>query len=85
MVYQNKLVAAIKVAGKILRETSDTVILPFGCEYSILLKNLDSRRVTVKVSVDGKDATEGTWLVIPANSDIELERFIHNGNFERGN
>lgn len=85
MVYQNKIVAAIKVAGKVLRENQNSVTLPFGCEYSILIKNLDSRRVTVKVSVDGKDATEGTWLVIPANSDIELERFIRNSNFESGN
>lgn len=85
MVYQNKLVAAIKVAGKVLRETANTVTLPFGCEYSVLVKNLDSRRVQVKISVDGKDATEGTWLVIAANSSIELERFISNGNFERGN
>jgi hypothetical protein len=41
--------------------------------------------VQVKVSIDGKDATEGTWLVIPANSSIELERFIRNGNLASGN
>jgi hypothetical protein len=35
--------------------------------------------------VDGQDATEGTWLVIPPNSDLELERFIRNRNIERGN
>jgi hypothetical protein len=71
--------------GKILREQSERVVLPFGSEYSVLLKNLDSVRVQAKVSVDGKDATEGTWLVIEPNSSIELERFIRNGNLEKGN
>jgi hypothetical protein len=34
---------------------------------------------------DGKDATEGTWLIIPANGSLELERFIRNGNWDQGN
>lgn len=85
MVYKKNLVAAIKIGGKVLRESSDRVVLPFGSEYSVLLKNLDSVRVQVKVSIDGQDATQGTWLVIEPNSSLELERFIRNGNFEKGN
>jgi hypothetical protein len=85
MMYQDKLVAAIKVNGKVLREQGDTVTIPFGSEYSVLLKNLNSVRVQAKVSVDGKDATEGTWLIIEPNSSLELERFIKNGNLDSGN
>lgn len=85
MVYKNKLVAVIKVNGQVLRESSDTVTIPFGAEYSILVKNLNSVRAQIKISVDGKDATEGTWLIIRPNEDIELERYIQAGNFERGN
>lgn len=85
MVYSNKLVACVKVDGQILREQGETVTVPFGSEYSIYLKNLNSVRVQVKVSVDGQDATEGTWLVIQPNSSIELERFIKGGNLSRGN
>lgn len=85
MVYHQKLVACIKVDGKVLRELDDTVTLPFGAEYSILIKNLNSLRVQVKVSVDGTDATEGTWLIIQPNSSIELERFIKNANLNSGN
>lgn len=85
MVYCNKVVAAVKVNGQILREKENTVTLPFGSEYSILIKNLNSVRLQVKVSVDGTDATEGTWLVVGPNSSMELERFIRDGNFERGN
>lgn len=96
MVYSNKVVAAVKVNGQILREqgghinpekceSGSCVTLPFGSEYSIFIKNLNSVRIQVRVSVDGKDATEGTWLVVGPNSSIDLERFIRDGNFERGN
>ena len=80
MMYHQKLVACVKVDGKILRESGDSVSIPFGSEYSILLKNLNTVRVQVKVSIDGTEATEGTWLVIQPNSSVELERFIRNGN-----
>jgi hypothetical protein len=85
VVFQNKLVAAIKVNGQVLRETDNTVAIPFGSEYSILVKNLNAVRAQVKVSVDGADATSGTWLVIAANASLELERFIRHGNWEAGN
>ena len=85
MVYSQKLVACVKVNGQILREDRDTVTIPFGSEYSLYLKNLNSVRVQVKVSIDSQDATEGTWLVIQPNSSIELERFIKGGNLSRGN
>jgi len=85
MMYQNKLVAVVKVDGKVLRENDGTVIIPFGSEYAVLLKNLSTVRMQVKVSIDGTDATEDTWLVINPNSSIELERFIKGGNLNSGN
>lgn len=74
MTYKKNFVAAVKVDGKILRETQDKVELPFGSEYSILLKNLDTVRMQARISIDGKDATG--WLIIPAGGDIEVERFV---------
>jgi hypothetical protein len=85
MMYSSNFVACIKVNGKILRESSNIVSLPFGSEYSILLKNLHSRRAMATVSVDGQNATEGTRLVIGPNATVELERFIKNGNMNSGN
>lgn len=84
MVYQNKFVAVVKVNGKVLREINDVVTLPFGTEYSILLKNLDSVKMKVRVTIDGTDATSG-WLVLSPNSNVNLERFITNGNLTSGN
>lgn len=85
MMYHNKVAAAIKVNGKILRERGDIVALPFGSEYSILIKNLNSVRIQVRVHIDGTDVTEGTWIVIQPNASVELERFIKNGNWNCGN
>lgn len=85
MMYNNKLAIAVKSNGKVLRELKDTVFIPFGTEYSLLLKNLDSVRAQVRVTVDGTDATEGVNLIVPANGELELERFIKNANMDGGN
>jgi len=86
MVYNpNKVVACVKVGGRVLREDGDSVTLPFGSEYSVLVKNLNPVRIKCKVSIDGTDATDGLWLIVNPNDDLELERFIHNANLEAGN
>lgn len=82
--YAEKMATSIKVAGKVLRESGDTVALPFGSEYSLFFKNLNSVRALVKVEIDGVDVTGGTQLIVPANGSLDLERFIENGNFESG-
>jgi len=83
--YSNKLAVAIKANGKALREFEDQVYLPFQTEYSIFIKNKNSVRASVKIEIDGVDATQGVSLVVDPNDEIELERFIKNGNLDRGN
>lgn len=85
MTYRQQLVATIKVGGKILRENNNQVKIPFGAEYSIYIKNLDSVRCQFKVSIDGKNATSDNWIIVEPNSSVELERSINNGNFNKGN
>jgi len=82
--YGNKLAAAIKVNGKVLREFKDTVYIPFGSEYSILVKNLNSVRTVVNIYLDGDNVVPG-GLVINAGQEIDLERWIKNGNLSEGN
>ena len=82
--YGNKLAAAIKVNGKVLREFKDTVYIPFGAEYTILLKNLHTTRAVVNVYIDGDNAVPG-GLVIDPGREIDLERWIKNGNLSAGN
>ena len=83
--YESKLAAAIKVNGKVLREfNKDTVYIPFGAEYSILLKNLNTKRAVVNIYIDGQDIVEG-GLVLNAGQEVDLERFVKNGNLTEGN
>ena len=83
--YQDKLAVAIKSNGKILRETKDLVKLPFGSEFSVFVKNLNSRRAKFSLHIDGTDALDGTKIIVDANSEVEIKRFIRNGNMEEGN
>lgn len=83
--YAQKMAAAIKVHGQSLRELGENVYLPFGSEYSIYLKNLNTVRASVKIEIDGQDVTQGVSLVIDPNDSFELERFIKNGNLAKGN
>lgn len=82
MMYNNQFVSAIKCNGKVLREQKDTVFLPFGSEYSIFLKNLNTKRAAVRISIDGNDVLGGHQLVIDGNSELNLERFLTDSMYE---
>jgi hypothetical protein len=84
MMYQSKLVASLKANGKILREFKDTVYIPFGSEYSFLIKNLNTTRALVNVFIDGDNIIDG-GLVINAGQEVDLERYVKNGNLKEGN
>ena len=84
MMYGNKLAAAIKVNGKVLREFKDTVYIPFGAEYAITIKNLHTTRAVVNVYIDGDNMVPG-GLVLNAGQSVDLERSIKNNNLTEGN
>jgi hypothetical protein len=76
MTYQDYFVTEIKVNGKIMRVKDGAVYLPYGSEYSILLKNLNTKRAAVKVSIDGDDVLDNSSLILDANSESELKGFL---------
>lgn len=89
--YQDRLVVAVKHNGKVLREIkqpgsdlTDTVLVPFGAEYSLHFKNLNAVRALVRVAIDGQDATKGASLILPANGSVDLERFLEAGQMDKG-
>jgi len=84
MMYGNKLAAAIKVNGRVLREFKDTVYIPFGAEYTILVKNLETKRAIVNIFIDGENVVPG-GLVLNAGQEVNLERSIKNNNLSEGN
>lgn len=76
MMYNSGLVAVVKSNGKILREDKDVCFLPFNSEYSLLIKNLETRTAVIKISIDGQDVLDGTSLVLRPNTQINLEGFL---------
>lgn len=82
--FHNKMVLAIKSNGKVLREFGEEVRIPFGSEYSLLIKNLNTVRAIVNVYIDSTNVVPG-GLVVNANSEIDLERYLNNGNMNAGN
>lgn len=84
MMYSNQFAAAIRVGGKVLREVGDTVYLPFGSEYEIRLKNMNSRRAKISIEIDGQDVTD-SGLVLDSFKTTDLQRFIQNGSLDGGN
>lgn len=83
--FNKNFVMAIKANGKVLREFNTSVYVPFGSEYTILLKNLSTKRAKVWVSIDGNDTLDGHSLILSPNENLELKRFIKNGNMNSGN
>lgn len=83
MMMSNKLVASVKVDGKIMREDGETIYLPFGKEYSILLKNLNTVKAKVHIEIDGQEVVPN-GLILDANSTLDLERFLLAGNMHEG-
>lgn len=85
MAYDNKFVASILVNGKPLRELNvhgkRTAVIPFGSEYIVRLKNKNTVRAKVSVSIDGTDVLCGKKLILNPNETVDLERFVdsHDG------
>ena len=76
MTYKDQFVVEVKADGQILRVRDGSVYLPFGCEYSILLKNLNSRKASVKVSIDSEDVLDGNSLILDPLVTHELQGFL---------
>lgn len=81
--YRDSYIMALMVDGKIQKESDNgTVLVPFGSEYVIRLKNKLRKRAVADVWIDGKVAAQG--IVVDANGTVDLERFVADGNLSEG-
>ena len=84
MVYLEKFVASIVSQKGIISEENvhsgdSTVFLPFGTDYGLKFKNLNTRLACVSITIDGKDVLDGSSLVVHPNSTVNLDGFMENG------
>lgn len=82
MVFKDNFIVVVKCNGKIMREFNGEIKLPFGSEYSILLKNKDSRNAVASVEIDGENVMDGHRYIVPPNSSRELKGFLKGMNAE---
>lgn len=78
MMYKENFIVVVKCDGKILREKGSVVCMPFGSEYSILLKNNDSRKAVVSIEIDGINVLNNNKLIVDGNSSQEVKGFMKN-------
>lgn len=80
MAYARGYVASIVLDSLPQRESNvegtRTVRLPFGSEYSILLKNQNPLRAKVQVLIDGMDVSSIGRIVLEPGQVMTLERFL---------
>lgn len=76
MMFKRNFIVNIKANGKILREMDNVVTLPFGSEYEIFLKNLNSRKAKIDITIDGKDALTGEHLLLRGNCNTTLKGYL---------
>jgi len=75
--YRNDFIAAVKCRGSVLREFNGGIVkLPFGSDYSIVLKNKSKQRALVNVSIDGKDVMDGNKLIVRYDHPVELKGYM---------
>lgn len=79
MMYSSKLVCSVKSNNKILREKHQdgnaVVYVPFGSEYSLLLKNLAGQNAVVHIQIDGKEVGKD-GIYMKAGTEGEIKGFI---------
>lgn len=84
--YKNNFVLTILHNNQPLREMKQReVYLPFESEYSLLLENRNNRRAAVNIKIDGTDVFSGDDMILDAYQSVPLERFVVDGNLNRGN
>ena len=74
--YKHNFIVVIKHNGKVLREIDGEVRLPFGSQYTVLLKNKDSRSALVDIEVDGENVLSGNGLIVYGNTSQEIKGFM---------
>ena len=71
-----EFVCNVILDGNPIKEIDGVAVIPFDSEYKIILKNKNDRKAAAKVTIDGSPISSFGDLVINANSEVILERFI---------
>jgi len=76
MMYNNNFVASILVNGRISKEDGNVVKVPFGNEFAVRLRNKLNNPAAVDLYVNGTRVNQVGQLLIPANSHLDIDRWV---------
>ncbi len=81
--FQNNVVVSLKSNNKFLREQNKSeILLPFGTEYSIYIKNQNSIKIGVTIDIDGNNVCDNNRIIINPNSTEELKGFLEGNSIK---
>ncbi len=78
--FKQNTVISIKVGKNFLPDNNSIVKLPFGSEYSILIKNLNNSPINVKMYIDGNINGPEKGFIIKEKDYFEINSFLNTNN-----
>ena len=78
--FKQNTVISIKVGKNFLPDNNSIVKLPFGSEYSILIKNLNNSPINVKMYIDGNMNGPEKGFIIKEKDFLEINSFFNTCN-----
>lgn len=74
--FKNNVVISIKVGQNFLQDIESIVQIPFGTEYSVLIKNLNNKPINVKMFIDGKLNGIEKGFLVKEKESISINSFL---------
>ncbi len=74
--FKNNVVISIKVGQNFLPDNESIVQMPFGTEYSVLIKNLNNKPVNIKMFIDGKLNGIEKGFLVKEKESITINSFL---------
>lgn len=78
--FKQNTVISIKVGKNFLPDQDSIVKLPFGSEYSILIKNLNNSPIKVRMFIDGNINGPEKGFLIKEKDSFEINSFFNTNN-----
>lgn len=78
--FKQNTVISIRVGKNFLPDNDSIIKIPFGSEYSILIKNLNNSPINVRMFIDGIQNGQEKGFVIKEKDSLELNSFFISNN-----
>jgi hypothetical protein len=78
--FSHDFVLSVLQGGKICKEESGIIKIPFGTSYVIRLRNKHRLKCATDIYIDGEKTNEIGQIVVPGNDYIDIEGYLKSNN-----